>query len=175
VIIHVKYTARDGGDALRANATTSLAEKINKMLDPRTGNGLMRIFSAKNDLATEWYRFLNPVNTADDQVLALNLDSSRFPLFAQGKQIKINRIELAADCTATPPVNLKVVTPAGDSNDIQLNASNIYGSYLSNSIAFTGSPKAPGNWVIKNPQANARLKEDKLKNLVIIVYYEISA
>ena len=171
VIIHLKYTARDGGDVLKTNAATSLNTKINQMLVSTKDTGLMRIFSAKNDLATEWYRFLNPLNTTDDQVLTLSLDKTRFPLFVQGKTIKIKSVELAADSTTTS-INGILVTPAPSApSPINLTAKNIYGKMLSVAMTYNNDP---GTWLIKNPVANARLTGDTLKNMVIIVHYRVS-
>ncbi|MEO6980787.1 MAG: hypothetical protein ABI113_20500, partial [Mucilaginibacter sp.] len=171
VIIHLKYTARDGGDLLKTSAKTNLTARINQMLVSTKDKGLMRVFSAKNDLPTEWYRFLNPVNATDDQVLTLNLDQTAFPLFTQGRTIKIKTIELVADSTKIPINGLKVTPAPTAPTAINLTATGIYGSLLSVSMTYNSSP---GNWLIKNPVANARLTDAMLKNLVIIVHYEVS-
>jgi hypothetical protein len=173
VIIHVKYTARDGGEGLKANAAASLNTRINQMLVSTRDTGLMRIFSAKNDLPTEWYRFLHPINTTDDQVLTLNLDNTRFPLFVQGKAIKIKSIELVADSSVTPLNNLQAISPVLDAVSLNLTATGIYGSFLSASVDYGNSKKDPGTWLIKNAVANPRLTDSSLNNLVIIVHYEV--
>jgi hypothetical protein len=169
VIVHLKYTARDGGDVLKTSAATSLKTKINQMLVSTKDTGLMRIFSAKNDLPTEWYRFLNPVNPTDDQVLALNLDKTRFPLFVQDKAVKIKSIELIAD--SLNPINGFVITPAPIAPAIvNLTKTNIYGNNLSVTLTYNNDP---GTWTIKYP-GTTRLTADAIKNLVIIVHYEVT-
>ncbi|HET9431431.1 MAG TPA: hypothetical protein VFO70_09655, partial [Chitinophagaceae bacterium] len=173
VIIHLKYTARDGGELLRKDATESLATKINQMLVSLKDRGLMRVVSAKHDLPTEWYRFLHPANVTDDQVLTVNLDETRFPLFVQGKTIKIESVELVADSTTTAIQNIQFL-PAGATNSLNLTETKIYGSWLSGSINYETGKKDPGTWIFKNPSTNTRLTEESLKNLVIIVQYEIS-
>ncbi|MGN6395030.1 MAG: neuraminidase-like domain-containing protein [Mucilaginibacter sp.] len=172
VIMHLKYTARDAGDPLKTSAKTSLRTKINQMLVSTRDSGLMRIFSAKNDLPTEWYRFLNPVNPTDDQVLTVNLDKTRFPLFAQNFSIKIKSIELLADNGAgSPPINGLVVTPAPSAPaTISLTAS-AYGQNLGITMSYNNDP---GTWVISNPVKNARLTGATLKNIVLIVHYTIA-
>ncbi|HJW30726.1 MAG TPA: hypothetical protein VJ508_15940, partial [Saprospiraceae bacterium] len=173
VIIHLKYTSRDGGDALKANATTSLNNTINQMLVSLKDNGLMRIFSAKNDLSTEWYKFLHPVNATDDQVFILNLDKNRFPLFVQNKTVKIKSVELVTD-SASPVNNIQVVAPAAAAVSLNLTAAGIYGSNMSGSVDYSSSKKDPGTWLIKNPVANSRLTESTIKNMAVIVHYEVS-
>ncbi|MDO3641762.1 neuraminidase-like domain-containing protein [Mucilaginibacter sp. L3T2-6] len=172
VIMHLKYTARDAGDPLKTSAKTSLRTKINQMLVSTRDSGLMRVFSAKNDLPTEWYRFLNPVNPTDDQVLTVNLDKTRFPLFAQNFNIKIKSIELLADNGAgSPPINGLVVTPAPSAPaTISLTAS-AYGQNLGITMSYNNDP---GTWVISNPVKNARLTGATLKNIVLIVHYTIA-
>ncbi len=172
VIIHLKYTARDGGAALKANATTSLNTTINNMLVSTRDTGLMRIFSGKHDLATEWYKFLHPANATDDQVLTLVLDASRFPLFAQGKMIKIKSVELAAD-SANAINNIQIIAPASAATAVNL-AAGAYGSWKSGTADYSQAKKDTGTWVIKNPVANARLTESMVNNLAIIVHYEVS-
>jgi hypothetical protein len=171
VIVNLKYTARDGGDVLKNNAVASLNSKINQMLVSTKDRGLMRIFSAKNDLSTEWFRFLHPVNATDHQVLLLNLDKSRFPLFAQSKTIRIKSIELIADSSSTA-INGITVTPAPSAPvPINLTAKGIYGNHLSVSLVYNA---APGTWQIVNPAINPRLTPETIRNMVIIVYYEVA-
>jgi hypothetical protein len=174
VIIHLKYTARDGGEALKTNAAESLVTKINQMLAPGKNKGLMRFFSAKNDLPTEWYRFLHPVNATDDQVLTLNLDQSRFPLFVQGKTIKITSVELVADSTVTPVNNIQLIDPSLAASSLNLTDKHIYGNWLSATADYSDSKKDTGTWFIKNPVDNPkRLTDSDWNNLVVIVHYEI--
>jgi hypothetical protein len=82
VVLHVKYTSREGGDLLRGDAIASLQTKINTMLVSLKDTGLMRMFSARHEFPTEWYAFLNPASPAVDQVLSLNITRDRFPYFS---------------------------------------------------------------------------------------------
>jgi hypothetical protein len=179
VIIHLKYTARDGGNVLKASAATSLNTKINQMLVSIKDTGLMRIFSAKNDLPTEWHRFLHPVNSTDDQVLTLNLDQNRFPLFTQGKTVKIISVELIADSGAAIN-NLQVIAPASSASTVNLVAGS-YGSWMNGKADYSSAKKDKGTWLIKNPVANPRLTDGtvtgtaiKVDNMAIIIHYEVS-
>jgi hypothetical protein len=175
VIITVKYTARDAGDVLKAQATTSLNTRINQMLVSLSDRGLMRIFSAKNDLATEWYKFLHPANPADGQVLILNLDRSRFPLFAQGKTIKIASIEIVADSTIPfTGIPLQVFPAPSGTNAFTPTATGAYGSLLNVTVDYGTAKPDPGTWQIKNPVANHQFTDAELNNMTIIVHYEVS-
>ena len=80
--MHVRYTARDGGDELRTLAVSNLRSLMN--------NGL-RLFSARHDFAESWDQFLNPAIT-QDQAVPLPLTADRFPFVVRDKKISIVNI-----------------------------------------------------------------------------------
>jgi hypothetical protein len=77
VILHLRYTARDGGQALSDAAEASTAN----LLADATHRPLSRLFSLRHEFPTEWNRF---VNTPAAQVNAMMVDLAvaRFPYFA---------------------------------------------------------------------------------------------
>jgi len=85
VILHLKYTAREGGEALRAGAQTAFA---------LPSGDLVRLFSAKHEFPTEWHRFLHPPETQADQSVSLDLTQDRFPFQFQSKTINVTRVDL---------------------------------------------------------------------------------
>lgn len=87
VVLHMRYTARDGGAPLRAAAEASLGA----LLHEASESGLARLFSLQSEFATEWHRF---VSGEDDLTLTLKLD--HFPYLVQSKGVVIERIELWA-------------------------------------------------------------------------------
>ncbi len=173
VILHLKYTARDGGEALAGDAALSLKTQIDSMLVSLKDNGLMRAFSAKHDFPTEWYAFLNPSSASADQQLVLDITGDRFPYFASLAQIKITKIEMVADTSLTTIDNLQVV-PAPSNTPLNLTQDNYYGSLLRLVLNYTSSKKDPGTWTLKNVVANPRLMSDQLRDLILIVHYEVS-
>ena len=76
VILHVRYTARDGGAALKKAATAARATAL-AAIDGDLP--LARMFSARQEFPNEWHRFLFPVDAALDLDLTLDLSQSRFP------------------------------------------------------------------------------------------------
>lgn len=83
VVLHLKYTARDGGETLKTNA-----------LEAATPSNGIRLFSAKHEFPGEWHSFLHPASDTGDQTLSLPLTKSRFPFLFQSRPITINTIEL---------------------------------------------------------------------------------
>lgn len=173
VIIHLKYTSREGGELLKTAAEANLLQNI-KAMSPSAGDtGLFRAFSARQDFPTEWYAFLNPVSNAVDQVLAIDI-TNRFPFYTQGKTIKVTKIQMIADCSLAPINNLQVLSVPAHTDSISLTADGIFGSLLDGLHDYGSSKKNVGAWTIKNPVANARLTSANVKDLILIFYYELS-
>jgi hypothetical protein len=174
VILHLKYTARDGGDGLRSDAATSLQTQVNSMLVSLKDTGLTRMFSAKHEFPTEWYAFLNAAAGAD-QVLTLNLTRDRFPYFASvASTLKINSVELVAD-TSLAAINNITAAPAPSAPPPPLNFTkdNYYGNMLRLILGYPPNKIDSGTWTITNPKANPPLTSDQIIDLIVIVHYEV--
>lgn len=78
VILHFRYTAREGGDTFAKTAT----EYVQGVLGSVSGANLAQLFLLKSDFPTEWAAFA--ANNAD---LTIPLTSDDFPYFTQGHQI----------------------------------------------------------------------------------------
>ena len=89
VILHVRYTARDGGDALGQKASGELTTTVNNFIQSEGRQGFARAFSARQEFPTEWYRFLNPTDPTAAQTLAVEIDETRFPFLFRGRAIAV--------------------------------------------------------------------------------------
>jgi hypothetical protein len=90
VILHLRYTAREGGASLQMaarNAVQALISDAAKALQ-------MRFFSACHEFPNAWHQFLYPKDTDEAQNLALDFGPERFPFIFRGKEISITKIEL---------------------------------------------------------------------------------
>jgi hypothetical protein len=107
VIMNLRYTARDGGVALRTVAKQASAT-------PNTAN-LIRLFSFRHEFPTEWYKFLNPKSTDTVQTMTLGLSKDRFPFQFRGKQVSFSNLQILwkfKELTDTQRFNSG--TPLGD-------------------------------------------------------------
>ncbi|MFD3523519.1 neuraminidase-like domain-containing protein [Streptomyces sp. NPDC058653] len=59
VVMHLRYTAREGGVELAGRATLELREGLNGWLHAHGGKGLLRGFSARREFGDQWYRFVS--------------------------------------------------------------------------------------------------------------------
>jgi len=81
-ILHLRYTARQGGDDLSTGATTS----VRKILKDVSGAPLALLFLLRNDFPTEWAAFVNSSDATPTFTFTLRKDY--FPYFVQGKTLK---------------------------------------------------------------------------------------
>jgi hypothetical protein len=96
VVLHVGYTAREGGEALRQAAGDSARRWL-------PGAGL-RLFEARRDLPDEWDRL-----RGRHPAFALRLGRAHFPYLPFGRDVRVTRTELYfeledADCRGEVPV-----------------------------------------------------------------------
>jgi hypothetical protein len=114
VILHVRYTARQGGAQLGQKAV----EHLRELLEQANAAGLMRLFSLPHDFPTEWDRFIT--GQEDFQATVVRED---FPYFVQGEEIEIHSVEryfidgqeLLADVLSG--LNVQELTTALQDND----------------------------------------------------------
>jgi hypothetical protein len=95
VVIHLQYTARDGGSTLRQAALNHFKEAVNK----GSASGMMRLFSVRHEFPTEWAKFLNQKPGDKCYELALTLCPEHYPFWSQGRLNNIVEVDLFAQST----------------------------------------------------------------------------
>jgi hypothetical protein len=112
VILHVRFTARDGGGLLR----TAAADYLNGQIAQATAAGSMQLFSLRHDFPTEWARFQTHTPGANQRFeLGLNLREEHYPFWSRGYLKKVLQVEIIARSTKDLE-NLEVFDKA-DAND----------------------------------------------------------
>jgi Tc toxin complex TcA C-terminal TcB-binding domain len=123
VVINLRYTARDGGNALRAVAKQAAVlpgpadQGIATMKSGSfpSQNNLVRFFSLKHEFPTEWYKFLNPLSTDIVQTTMLALTKERFPFQYRSNKISVSQIDVMLKFRDIhDPQRFKTGTPLGD-------------------------------------------------------------
>ncbi|MEZ4773647.1 MAG: neuraminidase-like domain-containing protein [Bacteroidia bacterium] len=99
VIVHVRYTAREGGSTLRDEVQAGLKDLLNELKISSSANetGLFRLFDLRHDFPNEWNKMLKSTDT--DKALTLKLEASRFPYLAQLAGPEIEALTLYTDGT----------------------------------------------------------------------------
>ena len=76
VIVHINYTARNGGSQLAKLSYDELQKVF--------PGSCARLLSLKHEFPTEWYRFFNP-SGGGEQELVITLKPEHYPFFMRGK------------------------------------------------------------------------------------------
>lgn len=114
VILHLRYTAREGGGLLRKEAVKNVATTI----EVARAAGSVRLFSVRHEFPSEWAKFQGQTPGANQRFeLALNLREEHYPLWSQGRLKSVLRVDLLTRSTRHPvPGSLDVFDKA-DQND----------------------------------------------------------
>ena len=97
LIIHVKYTAREGGSVLKDSANRSLLERLNAIKQQLSQTGLHIAINMKHDLPNEWNLL------AKNGSVDLKIEKSRLPYMAQALNPEIEEIIFIAKAQSIPP------------------------------------------------------------------------
>lgn len=128
VILHIRYTAREGGDLLRNAAVTSLQDYFSQAGTIPSE----RLIDLRQEFPSQWQRFLYPVNPATGNVLELEMSPELFPFKDEGESLKVDSIWLLARCTDAGNYSVKLspplpAPPPADSDTFRLAPSDDYG------------------------------------------------
>ncbi len=105
VVIHIRYTARQGGQVL-GNASTSFIK--NELLPAANSNGLSQLFNLKQDFPMQWHQAFN-----GDDNLRLPIKKEHFPYMAQVFNLEVHGIEIYSSDgeTLTPLAGDSLISP----------------------------------------------------------------
>jgi hypothetical protein len=82
VILHIRYTAREGGVPLRSGAVSNL----NALIADAQAAGSVRLFSIRQEFPSEWAKFKSVKFTAPEKVdLTVQLREEHYPFWSKGK------------------------------------------------------------------------------------------
>ena len=93
VVLHVRYTSRNGGPELKAQAELELQAALNEFVRFEGARGLTQMFSLRHEFPTEWSRFLNAPDGVV-QSLTAAFTQERFPFLFQAKKISIKAMDV---------------------------------------------------------------------------------
>ena len=107
VILHIRYTARQAGDPLAAQAT----KELTAMLDTAGQSSQALLFCLRYDFPTQWSAFVN-----GNAAFTVTLDRKFFPYFVQNaRKLTVDSLTLYAGNSrelvpVTPPVDLAALS-----------------------------------------------------------------
>jgi hypothetical protein len=182
VVIHLNYTAREGGERLRSKAVEEFNKKLNDLALAENRRGLFRVFDLRREFPDKFYGFLHPANPADDQALLLDDLPDRLPYFTRPFNTrKVRQVELVA--LMKDGANYKAqLSPLGVAAGdlLALSPDPTYqGLHRAlKDLTVTGSEINFGAWTLKLQLEGAgdfkSLPGDAVKELFLIINYTIA-
>ncbi|HKG47851.1 MAG TPA: hypothetical protein VKB02_14035, partial [Pyrinomonadaceae bacterium] len=181
VVLHLRYTAREGGSQLKTQAEQELQAALNDFVRIEGKRGLTQMFSLRHEFSTEWARFLNaPLGTT--QSLTMPVTKERFPFLFQGKTIAISGMELfvkvkpefARDYKAS---TIKIALAAGATAPVPPSSDTLglepWNDLIRGSKDFNNN--APGTFTL-NAWLNAteRIDPNAIQDIVVVCRYTVS-
>lgn len=180
VIIHLNYTAREGGELLKSKAVEEFNKKLSNMTLAENKQGLFRVFDIKREYPDKWYRFLHPANPADDQQVVLENLQDRLPYFTrQFPTKKARRIDVVALMKDGQTYKV-MLSPLGNTEPdfLALTPTTVYQGLDQASKDLTGSEVALGTWTLKLKLDGApdfkSLPSDAVEELFLIINYTLA-
>ena len=111
VILHIRYTAREGGGLLRKGAMDNLKAAMES-------GGSARLFSVRHEFPTEWAKFQSQTPAVNQRFeLTLSLREEHYPFWSQGRLNSVTRVDILAGSLATPIPGSIDIADKADKND----------------------------------------------------------
>lgn len=121
VIIHLRYTASNGGLAFRQAATNAVMGYTQSVDKLGTDQGLFALFDLKNDYSNEWFTFATAPPVATNRTMLLKDMMDRMPFYTKGRTITVKDISVhvGMDAPSASKAMLSVNTPDLISLDLE--------------------------------------------------------
>lgn len=99
VILHVRYTAREGGDLLGDAAR----ENLQAAIDNAEASGCVRLFSVRHEFPSDWARFQSQTPGPNRRYgLELAFRPEHYPFWSQGRLTSVKSVMLLGRSTKDP-------------------------------------------------------------------------
>ena len=145
VVLHVRFTARDGNAPLRTAALQHLKDTI----AVAQAAGSVRLFSVRQEFPGEWTRFLQRIPaTGQRHELTVTLRPEHYPYWSQRRLSTVTRLDVLARSSGDPVPATLVVSDRADKNDATtltdtLVKNKTLGNLLTGSLATVPLPAYP--------------------------------
>ncbi|KAB1142520.1 hypothetical protein F7R91_28850 [Streptomyces luteolifulvus] len=178
VVLHLRYTAREGGAVLRAKVVEELRQALNEAALAESRRGLYRVIDLRREYPDAWYRFLHPVSPADDQQIVLDDIAERLPHFTRAfEDKKVTRVEIVTRAKESADTFQAMLSPLGTTPaDLLAVGPDPYYQGLHRGVKdLTGNEIGLGAWTLKLKETGAAdfrsLAPDAVEELFLVITY----
>jgi hypothetical protein len=142
VILHLRYTAREGGDALRSQALANLED----LIGAGKTVGSVRLFSMRHEFPSDWAKFKNSSGSANPPVLApltFTMRPEHYPFWSQGRLQTLLGVIFYAHIGKDVQIS---DAPDGSGNNDSLVEDDAISGYRSGGLKNIALPQPTGPW-----------------------------
>jgi hypothetical protein len=169
VILHIRYTAREGGGQLRQQATEELRVALNALRHSTGPDGLARLFSLRHDFPNAFHRLLNP-SAGEEQETEFGLTRQHFPYFLTGHDLELSAMNVYLEPADGAEIETAGLVLTINGIEVSPGWSQVPGTTLIQStVSVSGSPFT--NWSL-NAGTNG-FARDVLEDIWIWIGFEI--
>jgi len=156
VVVHLKYTARDGGTSFRTTVENGLRELLNAMILHTGASGLYRAFNLRQEFPEAWYQ-LKTTNAT-----TLNLTPDLLPFFSSGHTPGVLAASWIARLDGSPATYAMLV----DAASFNLNKDPAFGNQCKGDSAVI---------TLGTPFTLSAASTAALEDLVVVVKYSLGS
>ena len=114
VILHIRYTSREGGKLLKTSAVKNTAS----LVKDAAAAGSVRLFSVRHEFPTEWAKFQSQTPAASQRFeLKINLRPEHYPFWSKDRLNGVTRVDILGQSTQKPVPGSVNVADKPDKND----------------------------------------------------------
>jgi hypothetical protein len=184
-ILHIRYTARDGGTSMREKCALELRRTVNLLQQASGGSGLARLFSLRHEFPTEWTRLTNGAVVDGKVAQDFVLGRKRFPFLfsARDTTITVTQARLYAvpkTSVDNPafPATLSVTVPR-ENAATALGRTDSIGRLTHKSFEkriVVGNTDAEATWKLEVGNANDAVAgfRANVDDILLVLRYEVS-
>lgn len=179
VVLHVRYTARDGGHLLAQKAK----DHWKKIVADAESAPLSRLFSLKQEFPSEWQRLQSVKTNNGDHSQTFSLAKHRFPFGFQGGTITVNSIDIFGipksrkKNAPAPDLAVTLTDPKGE--EVELKKAAVVGLLVHKSadaaveVKNLGDTKKEADWTLKIAKADLPASLERLEDILVLCHYSI--
>jgi hypothetical protein len=176
VVLHVHYTARQGGAVLREAALKGLKS----LLRAEVSAPQARVFSLRHEFPSEWSRLQRVADNNGDHRQAFSLNKARFPFMFQGSKVTIKKIQLLGvpEAAAAPAMKLTLSDPDGQPANLLLSTAIGDLVHRSADVLFEvknlGQAGNEADWTVAVKKADIPGSLAALQDLLVLCEYAVT-